>query len=83
MPPLFVTAAQATACCQEDRMLTRNAPLPLLLLWLASLLACHAPASHAAAPALGTPAPEFKLQDQAGKWHELKSYRGKWVVLYF
>ena len=28
-------------------------------------------------------APEFKLQDQNGKWHELKDYRGKWVALYF
>lgn len=32
---------------------------------------------------VGQLAPEFKLQDQHGKWHELKSYRGKWVVLYF
>ena len=34
-------------------------------------------------PAVGAPAPEFKLQDQNGKWHELKDYRGKWVALYF
>ncbi len=32
---------------------------------------------------VGQPAPDFKLQDQYGKWHELKQYRGKWVVLYF
>jgi thioredoxin-dependent peroxiredoxin len=32
---------------------------------------------------LGGSAPAFKLQDQNGKWHELKDYRGKWVVLYF
>jgi peroxiredoxin Q/BCP len=32
---------------------------------------------------LGSPAPEFRLQDQDGKWHQLKDYRGKWVVLYF
>jgi Peroxiredoxin len=31
----------------------------------------------------GTPAPNFKLQDQNGKWHELKQYQGKWLVLYF
>ena len=36
-----------------------------------------------AEPQLGNPAPEFKLQDQNGKWHELKDYRGKWVALYF
>jgi peroxiredoxin Q/BCP len=34
-------------------------------------------------PAAGSPAPEFKLQDQTGKSHSLKDYRGKWVVLYF
>ena len=35
------------------------------------------------APAEGTKAPAIKLQDQAGKWHTLKQYKGKWVVLYF
>jgi thioredoxin-dependent peroxiredoxin len=39
--------------------------------------------AHADAPSVGAPAPEFKLQDQNGKWHQLKNYRGKWVVLYF
>jgi thioredoxin-dependent peroxiredoxin len=39
--------------------------------------------SPAAAPAEGSPAPAFKLQDQAGKWHKLDQYKGKWVVLYF
>jgi len=34
-------------------------------------------------PAVGAAAPEFRLQDQTGKWHSLKDYRGKWVVLYF
>jgi thioredoxin-dependent peroxiredoxin len=37
----------------------------------------------AAAPVLGSPAPPFRLQDQAGKWHALKDYRGKWIALYF
>lgn len=36
-----------------------------------------------AEPQVGSPAPDFKLQDQNGKWHELKDYRGKWVALYF
>ncbi len=31
----------------------------------------------------GRKAPDFKLTDQAGKSHQLKDYRGKWVVLYF
>jgi peroxiredoxin Q/BCP len=34
-------------------------------------------------PAVGAAAPNFKLQDQTGKWHSLKGYAGKWVVLYF
>jgi peroxiredoxin Q/BCP len=41
-------------------------------------------AAHAAdPPAVGAAAPGFRLQDQAGKWHELSDYEGKWVVLYF
>jgi thioredoxin-dependent peroxiredoxin len=40
-------------------------------------------ATPAAAPAEGSAAPAFKLQDQSGKWHTLDQYKGKWVVLYF
>src|SRR5687768_15553439 len=36
-----------------------------------------------AAPAQGSAAPDFKLQDQKGDWHTLSQYKGKWVVLYF
>ncbi|TCM68050.1 peroxiredoxin Q/BCP [Acinetobacter calcoaceticus] len=32
---------------------------------------------------VGRPAPQFKLQDQSQKWHELKQYKGQWMVLYF
>jgi peroxiredoxin Q/BCP len=32
---------------------------------------------------VGTPAPEFDLQDQSGQRHRLRDYRGRWVVLYF
>lgn len=39
--------------------------------------------AFADAPAIGSPAPDFKLQDQNGKWHSLADYRGKWVALYF
>jgi peroxiredoxin Q/BCP len=39
--------------------------------------------AHAEAPEVGASAPEFRLQDQNGDWHELKDYRGKWVALYF
>ena len=37
----------------------------------------------AAAPQVGEPAPEFRMQDQKGDWHSLADYRGKWVALYF
>ena len=32
---------------------------------------------------IGQVAPDFNLQDQNGKWHTLKDYRGQWVVLFF
>lgn len=32
---------------------------------------------------LNKKAPDFKLQDQDGKWHSLKDYKGKKVLLYF
>ncbi|MGH8250309.1 MAG: peroxiredoxin [Steroidobacteraceae bacterium] len=48
----------------------------------ASLLLAAA-ALAADPPAVGAKAPDFKLQDQTGKWHELDDYEGKWVVLYF
>ncbi|HLA74133.1 MAG TPA: peroxiredoxin [Steroidobacteraceae bacterium] len=44
---------------------------------------CVLAGEAAAAPAEGTAAPAFKLQDQAGTWHTLSEYKGKWVVLYF
>ena len=34
-------------------------------------------------PAVGSPAPGFKLQDQNGDWHELLDYRGSWLAVYF
>jgi thioredoxin-dependent peroxiredoxin len=37
----------------------------------------------AAGPEVGAAAPAFRLQDQAGAWHALGDYRGKWLVLYF
>lgn len=50
---------------------------------LAAALAWVSASWAAEAPALGSAAPEFKLQDQNGKWHQLKDYRGKFVALYF
>ena len=34
-------------------------------------------------PTIGAEAPDFDLKDQVGAPHELRDYRGKWVVLYF
>ena len=31
----------------------------------------------------GQPAPGFRLQDQAGEWHDLADYQGKWLAVYF
>jgi thioredoxin-dependent peroxiredoxin len=52
------------------------------LFTVATLLAM-AGIAYADVPAIGSAAPEFKLQDQNGKTHQLKDYRGKWVALYF
>jgi peroxiredoxin Q/BCP len=39
--------------------------------------------ARAEQPAVGDPAPPFRLQDQSGQWRTLDEYRGKWVALYF
>lgn len=46
-------------------------------------LLAFAAGAYADDPTIGKPAPDFKLQDQNGKWHSLSDYRGKWVALYF
>jgi len=46
-------------------------------------LALAAAAIAQESPAVGQPAPDFRLQDQNGEWHSLADYRGKWVVVYF
>lgn len=46
-------------------------------------LLCAFGLAHAQTATIGTAAPNFRLQDQNGKWHELSDYRGKWVALYF
>ncbi|MCM2313190.1 MAG: peroxiredoxin, partial [Steroidobacteraceae bacterium] len=58
----------------------------LAVRWIAGLmlgLASFATVTIAATPAVGGPAPAFKLQDQDGKWHSLADYKGKWVAIYF
>jgi thioredoxin-dependent peroxiredoxin len=48
-----------------------------------AILIAFAGFAYAQTAALGAVAPDFKLQDQNGKWQQLKDYRGKWVALYF
>lgn len=36
-----------------------------------------------ASPNVGSTAPDFKLNDQYGKSHSLKDYKGQWLVMYF
>jgi thioredoxin-dependent peroxiredoxin len=55
----------------------------LLLVIIAAVLLVPRVLSRSAAPAVGTAAPEFSLLSQDGTPVSLKSYRGKWVVLYF
>jgi len=57
----------------------RRTVAPLLL----ALLCLGGAVARADAPALGSMAPSFKLQDQNGNWHTLEEYRGKWLVVYF
>jgi thioredoxin-dependent peroxiredoxin len=64
-------------------MLALKRTLGLALLALTASVFAQTPAASPASPAEGAKAPAFKLQDQAGKWHTLEQYKGKWVVLYF
>jgi len=41
------------------------------------------PAFADESPAVGDPAPGFRLQDQSGAWHDLKDYQGTWLAVYF
>ena len=52
------------------------------LLLAAALVLLAGPAA-ADQPAAGPAAPDFRLQDQKGDWHELSQYQGQWVALYF
>lgn len=56
---------------------------PVLLPILAGMLLASGNIARADTPAVGSPAPDFRLQDQNGNWQTLSDYRGQWVVLYF
>ncbi len=54
------------------------------LILLAGLIApAFAADTPSALPQVGQPAPDFRLQDQNGKWHTPADHRGHWLVLYF
>ena len=59
--------------------------LAAFLMFAVSLLSAHAAddAAASAIPAVGQAAPAFTLPSQDGTSVSLKSFHGKWVVLYF
>jgi thioredoxin-dependent peroxiredoxin len=70
------------------KMQSKSAVRPILFIALAlALLVVAYPVLHAAddmtLPAVGSAAPDFKLNSQEGTPVSLHDYKGKWVVLYF
>ena len=59
-------------------MVTRNTCIGLMLFLAVGMMAAAAPM-----PAVGQQAPTVVLPSQDGTTVDLKSFRGKWVVLYF
>jgi peroxiredoxin Q/BCP len=55
----------------------------LLITLTTALLLATAPAMAGDSPDVGSPAPDFQLQDQNGDWHALADYRGQWLTVYF
>ena len=55
----------------------------LMMTLIATLLTVAAPAVAGDNPEPGSPAPDFRLQDQNGEWHALADYRGQWLAVYF
>ncbi len=55
----------------------------VLLISIVMVSAFFGAASAGDAPAVGTAAPAFNLQDQNGDWHKLEDYSGQWLAVYF
>ncbi len=53
----------------------------ILSLFTLMIALCFAPAQ--ARNWVSATAPDFKLEDQNHKFHQLKNYKGQWVVVYF
>jgi thioredoxin-dependent peroxiredoxin len=54
-----------------------------LALVVVAVLACNSVSAVTELPAVGAPAPTFKLVNNEGKEVSLNDFKGKWVVLYF
>jgi peroxiredoxin Q/BCP len=66
------------------RQSTGRSAFGALVLVLAGLaVAPRANSAELPAASALAAAPAFRLQDQAGTWHNSSDYRGKWLVLYF
>jgi thioredoxin-dependent peroxiredoxin len=50
---------------------------------MVAILACSSVSAVNTLPAVGSPAPDFKLTNNEGKQVSLGDFKGKWVVLYF
>ena len=61
----------------------RSALAALVLMLIGHAAQIANSAEFPAPPEAGMMAPPFRLQDQAGAWHNSSDYRGKWLVLYF
>lgn len=57
--------------------------LLMLSLLLGLLAPAYADEPAATLPQVGQKTPDFRLQDQNGKWHTPADHQGHWVVLYF
>src|SRR5215207_9646341 len=55
----------------------------LLAFVMVAVLACNHVSAVNEMPAVGAPAPTFKLVNNEGKEVSLNDFKGKWVVLYF
>ncbi len=55
----------------------------VILISIFMVSAFSGPVFSGDAPAVGTAAPAFNLQDQNGDWHKLEDYSGQWLALYF
>ncbi|WP_243048043.1 peroxiredoxin [Dyella sp. RRB7] len=56
--------------------------LMMLVVLLGFIVPVHAD-EPSALPQVGQAAPDFRLQDQNGKWQTPADHRGHWLVLYF